>query len=267
MSNGRADASTVAFQESLRCFNVSTANTSQTSQFRTKAKRETGRNKKINLYHFFIIGHVIPNISTWGVGNEEAKNLNLKAYQLFVGPIQCHGIRYIALEFLFVNRSPLHFNHLWISHIVFWAINFWNPLHYLLDEGWYFLRWRTMAPPFGAKSWQRWPWLCVHRPHLPLNHPILPPRSFQPPHRPSYQPHSGHSSTRRAFLPPWSEGKVHDDEAFVLIVVEPWLCVQRPQLPPTRKVWLPTVLMILTHRPNDPQVSISDADDFIVVVA
>ena len=195
------------------------------------------------------------------------KNLNLRVYQVFVGPIQCHGIRYIALEFLFVNRSPLHFNHLWISHIVFWAINFWNPLHYLLDEGWYFLRWRTMAPPFGAKSWQRWPWLCVHRPHLPLIHPILPPISFQPPHRPSYQPHWGHSSTREAFLPPWLEGKVHDDEAFVLIVVEPWVCVQRPQVPPTRKVWLPTVLMILTHRPNDPQVSISDADDLIVVVA
>ena len=133
MSNGRADASTVAFQESLRCFNVSTADTSQTSQFRTKAKRETGRNKKINLYHFFIIGHVIPNISTWGVGNEEAKNLNLKAYQLFVGPIQCHGIRYIALEFLFVNRSPLHFNHLWISHCLL-SSQFLKP--YSLSLGW-----------------------------------------------------------------------------------------------------------------------------------
>ena len=164
-----------------------------------------------------------------------------------------------------VNRGPLHFNHLvWISHIVFWAVNFWNPIHYLLDEGWYFLRWRTMPPSFGAKSWQRWPWLCVHRPHLPLIHPILPPGSSQPPHRPFYQPHS---STRRTFLPSWSDAKVHDDEAFALIVVERWLCVQRPQVPPTRKVWLPTVLMILTHRHNDPQVSISDADDFIVVVA
>ena len=97
-------------------------------------------------------------------------------------------------------------------------------------------------------------------PSYPLDHPNHPLDH-------SYQPHSGHSSTRRTLLPPWSKGKVHDDAAFVLIVVEPWLCVQRPQVPPTRKVWLPTVLMILTHRHNDPQVSISDADDFIVVVA
>ena len=33
----------------------------------------------------------------------------------------------------------------------------------------YFLR----VPQVGAKSWQRWPWLCVHR---PLNPPYLPPQ-------------------------------------------------------------------------------------------
>ena len=82
MSNGRADASTVAFQESLRCFNVSTANTSHVS-ISDKGEKRDRKERKINLYHFFNWQrhpqHL--NLRRWKL---RRKNLNLKVYQEFV---------------------------------------------------------------------------------------------------------------------------------------------------------------------------------------